>query len=370
MTSAPERLLIVKPSSFGDIIHTLPALDAVHRSWPRTAVDWIVKPEWMPLLQGHPMLREALPFPMSWRAWRRMIPLVRQRRYEMVLDLQGLLRSGVLSLCTGAPIRIGFANAREGSPWCYTRRVALPAGSANGRPPSLQESLQAPRHAIDRYLHLVREAGASSQAPVRFPLPSWPEAARWVDDWWDKAGLQPKDTVCVLHPAARWETKRWPAERFARLADRLVKEQGWRVILVAGPAERTQVEAVGRLMQQPYDDLSGRTTLPQLAALLARAALLITNDSGPMHLAVAVGIPVVALFGPTDPRKIGPYGPGHHVLQAGVDCSPCGRQRCTQGLACMNAISVEEAYAAALRVRRPDRVGVLSGCTGDVEQSK
>jgi lipopolysaccharide heptosyltransferase I len=351
MTGAPERVLLVKPSSFGDIIHTLPALDAIHRSWPGTAVDWIVKPEWMPLLEGHPMLRAVLPFPMNWRAWRRTISLVRARRYDMVLDFQGLLRSGVLSLCTGAPIRIGFANGREGSPWCYTRRVELPAGPTNGAASS-QASMHATMHAIDRYLHLAREAGVSIQTPVHFPLPSWPDAAQWVDRWWDEAGIQPNETVCVMHPAARWATKRWPAERFAMLADRLMMEQGWRVILVAGAAERAQAESVGRLMHRPPLDLSGRTTLPQLAALLRRAALLVTNDSGPMHLAVAVGTPVVAFFGPTDPRKIGPYGQGHLALQAEIDCSPCGRQRCVQGLACLNAISVDDAYAAALRLDR------------------
>jgi lipopolysaccharide heptosyltransferase I len=374
MTGAPQRLLLVKPSSFGDIIHTLPVLDAVHRSWPETAVDWIVKPEWMPLLEGHPMLREVLPFPMSWRAWRRMIPLLRQRRYEMVLDCQGLLRSGLLTLFTGAPTRIGFANGREGSPWCYTRRVGFADGSMSGTMRDASNPARgpsdAPTHAIDRYRHLARAAGVSIDAPVRFPLPAWPDAERWIDCWWEEAGIQPKETVCVVHPAARWLTKRWPAERFAALADRLVERQGWRIVLVAGAAEREQAAAAGALMKQPHVDLSGRTTLPQLAALLRRSALLLTNDSGPMHLAVAVGAPVVAFFGPTDPRKIGPYGPGHAVLRAGIDCSPCGRRRCAQGLACMNGISVDEAYAAAVRCRRDEQVGVASASAGGTARPK
>ena len=370
MTVAPERLLLVKPSSFGDIIHTLPVLDAIHRSWPRTAVDWIVKPEWMMLLEGHPMLRDVLPFPLSFGAWRRMIPLIRQRRYDMVLDLQGLLRSGLLSLCTGSPIRIGFANGREGSPWCYTQRIGLPSESPKGTPNALHASSHAPMHAIDRYLHLALEAGISTQGPARFPLPPWPEAEQWVDRCLAAAGIRPTERVCVIHPAARWVTKRWPADRFASLADRLAEEQGWRVILVAGSVERELVTAVTALMKRPFLDLSGRTTLPQLASLLRRAALLVTNDSGPMHLAVAVGTPVVALFGPTDPRKIGPYGQGHAVLQAGIDCSPCGRRRCTQGLACMNAISVDDAYAAALRCRQDERNWPVSACVGQTAQTE
>jgi heptosyltransferase-1 len=352
MTVAPERLLLVKPSSFGDIIHTLPVLDAIHHSWPRTAVDWIVKPEWVSLLEGHPMLREVLTFPMSWRAWQRTIPLIRQRRYDMVLDLQGLLRSGLLSRFTGAPTRIGFANGREGSPWCYTQRVELPCGSPMGLDGALSSPMHAPLHAIDRYLHLAREAGASIRTPVRFPLPSWPDAERWVERCWDEIGILSKEIVCVIHPAARWATKRWPAERFASLADRLVIEQGWRVIVVAGAREREQAASVTALMQQPHVDLSGHTSLPQLAALLRRAALLVTNDSGPMHLAVAVGTPVVALFGPTDPAAVGPYGSGHVVLRKGVDCSSCTRQRCVNGLACLTAISVDDVSTAVEGARR------------------
>jgi len=360
MTVAPERLLLVKPSSFGDIIHTLPVLDAIHHSWPRTAVDWIVKLEWITLLEGHPMLRETLPFPMSWRAWRRTIPLIRQRRYDMVLDLQGLLRSGLLTLSTGAPVRIGFATGREGSPWCYTRRIETPGGSmsaskrgvVSGRP-GHHASIHTPIHAIERYLHLAREAGVSIHGPARFPLPLWPDAERWADRCWEEADIRPTERICLIHPAARWATKRWPAERFASLADRLAGEQGWRVILVAGPKEREQAAAVTARTQRPHLDLSGRTTIPQLAALLRRATLLVTNDSGPMHLAVAVRTPVVALFGPTEPRAVGPYGPGHIVLRKEIDCSSCTRQHCVKALGCLGAISVEEVFEAVESSRHP-----------------
>ena len=350
MTAPPEQLLLVKPSSFGDIIHTLPVLDAIHRSWPRTAVDWIVKPEWMALLEGHLMLRDVLPFPTSWGAWRRSIAMVRSRRYDMVLDLQGLLRSGLLTVSSGSPMRIGFANGREGSPWCYTRRIETPGGSMGG---SRRVTNTAAIHAIDRYLFLAREAGVLIGGPVRFPLPPWPAAERWVDHAWEEAGIRPLERVCVIHPAARWATKRWPAERFAMLADRLAGEGGWRVVLVAGAGERDQAAEVSAMSKRPHLDLSGQTTLPQLAAVLRRAALLVTNDSGPMHLAVAVGTPVVALFGPTEPRAVGPYGPGHMVLWKAVDCSSCTRQHCVRDLACLTAITVEEVCAAVESIRRP-----------------
>ena len=180
---------------------------------------------------------------------------------------------------------------------------------------------------------------------VRFPLPAWPAARTWVDQLWGRERIGPQQPVCVIHPAARWVAKRWPAERFASVADRLSKE-GWCVILVAAAAQREESAEVSRLARSRLIDLVGQTTLPQLAALLGRASVLATNDSGPMHLAAAVGTPVVAIFGPTDPRKVGPYGPGHAVMTAPVDCSPCSRQRCVQGSACLNAIGVNEVVQA------------------------
>jgi lipopolysaccharide heptosyltransferase I len=333
MTPGPSTLLLVKPSSLGDIIHTLPVLDALHRSWPATAIDWIVKPEWAPLLEGHPMLRDVLRVPLRVGAWPSLAAELRRRRYEMVIDLQGLLRSGLLSWLTRAPVRVGFANGREGSPWFYNRRITPPPE---------------PVHAVERYRDLVRQLGVETAGAVRFPLPAWPTARTWAERFWADERIGPEQPVCVLHPAARWVTKRWPAERFASVAQRLMA-QGWRVILVAAVAQQALAAAVGRLAQGRVIDLAGRTTLPQLAALLGRASVLVTNDSGPMHLAAAVGTPVVAMFGPTDPRKIGPYGSGHAVLFKGIDCSPCHRQRCVQDGACLNAISVDAVVEAVDR---------------------
>ena len=334
MKTPPERLLLVKPSSLGDIIHALPVLDALHRRWPKSAIDWIVKPEWAPLLDGHPMLRDVLRFPTGWRGWRTTVAQLRRRRYEMVIDLQGLLRSGLLSWLSGAPSRVGFANGREGSPWCYTRRIMPPPD---------------PVHAVERYRDLVRQLGVEVEGSVRFPLPAWPAAEVWADRLWAAEGIGADESICVIHPAARWVTKRWPAERFASVADRVAAESGWRLMLVAAAPQKAQTAEVSRQMRRRPIDLVGRTTLPQLAVLLRRAAVLVTNDSGPMHLAAAVGTSVVAIFGPTDPRKIGPYGKGHTVLYKPVDCSPCRRQRCVQGLACLNAIEVDEVVAAISR---------------------
>jgi len=327
MISPPRRLLIIKPSSFGDIVHALPALDALHRSWAETSIDWLVNKEWAGLLHDHPMLESVLHFPGNFTEWRMLREHFRQRPYDMTIDLQGLLRSGMISLMTGSRIRVGFASGREGSSWFYTRRFRT-AHSA--------------MHAVDRNLDLVRQLGISTNGPITFPLPMTPESSAWVANLWVTLGISPTDRVCLVHPAARWATKRWPAENFAEMADRLVGQSHSRVIFIAAESQNDQVQQVLRRMNAQATNLTGQTTLTQLTALLRKASVLISNDSGPMHLAAAIGTPVVGIFGPTDPRKVGPYGQAHGVIHKGYDCTGCGRQRCRHGLHCLRTIDVED----------------------------
>jgi lipopolysaccharide heptosyltransferase I len=326
---SPRRLLIVKPSSFGDIIHTLPALDALRRHWPGTCIDWLVKDEWSELLLSQPALGKMLLLPRNPSGWRHLATLLRQHRYDMVIDFQGLFRSGVASWLSRAPRRIGFADAREGSGWFYTERIACDARA----------------HAVDRALQLLEGVGVPARTSPRFPF-SIPQASL---DW--AAALLGRERTCgrdvvVIHPAARWKTKCWPAENFARLADSLAAD-GARIFLVAGAPERGQADAVSALACHPPVNLAGQCTVLELAALLEKANLVISNDSGPMHLAAALDTPVIGLFGPTDPHRVGPYGRGHMALKKQFDCSACHRSRCARNQGCMQAISVGEVIAAA-----------------------
>jgi lipopolysaccharide heptosyltransferase II len=248
-----------------------------------------------------------------------------------------LLRSGLYTLMTGCPARAGFADSREGSAWCYSHRVKTSPGVV---------------HAVDRYLDLARQLGVAPDKTVAFPLFERSEERSWAERLWQREGIRAGEMICVLHPAARWEIKRWPAGRFAALADRLIAEDGLRVVLAGGPDQLHQIDDVGHEMKERALNLAGSTTLLQLAALLRRTNLLITNDSGPMHLAAAVGTPVVALFGPTDPRRVGPYGEGHIVLRKNIDCSRCNRRRCARDALCMRAIEVDEVFAAARQITR------------------
>jgi heptosyltransferase-1 len=331
----PGRILLIKPSSFGDIVHCLPVLAALKCHWSNAEVDWAVKREWAGLLTGHPMLRRVVLFPGTALEGVRSWQTLRRDGYDMVLDLQGLLRSGLYAALTGSPVRVGFDDSREGSSWFYSRRIKVSNDAV---------------HAVDRCLDLVRQIGVKTAPTPAFPVPDGKQEQEWVDDLWRRNRVRDGEAVCIVHPSARWETKRWPAERFAQLADRLIAQEGMRIMIVGSGGETSQIDQMLRQMNRPAINLAGQTELLQLAALLRRSNLLVSNDSGPMHLAAAVGTPVVAIFGPTDPSRVGPYGDGHVVLRKEIDCSRCTRRACIRDALCMKAIGVSDVFEAVRAV--------------------
>jgi len=343
--SEVRRLLIIKPSSLGDIVHALPTVAALRRRLPSAKLAWLVKREWAEVLDGNPDLNEVLAVDLSMKGWPAAIRTVRAGRFDVVVDLQGLLRSAVLGWMSGAPVRIGFANGREGSPWFYTDRIPVPAASI---------------HAVDRYLLIARALGAEPEkpGPSAFPLPYDAGAEAKVDALLAAAGVQTGTALVALNPSARWPTKRWPAESFAAVGDRLQQQVGVRVVVVGGAEDRPVGEAVMHAMRTAPIDLAGKTTMKELIALLRRLQLFITNDSGPMHLAAAVGTPVIALFGPTDPARTGPYGVGHTILRSGIPCSPCFSRRCMNAviMECMIAIHPQQVMESATKLLKGEEL--------------
>jgi lipopolysaccharide heptosyltransferase II len=281
------------------------------------------------------MLRRVVFFPGTvWeglRAW----PALRREDYDLVIDLQGLFRSGLYAALTGAPVRVGFDDSREGGSWFYSRRIKVSSEAV---------------HAVDRCLDLVRQIGVKTAPTPAFPVPDGKKQQEWVDGLWRRQQICDGEVVCIVHPSARWPTKRWPAQRFAQLADGLIAQERMRIMIVGSGSEANQIEQMSRQMSQPVINLTGETDLLQLAALLRRSDLLVSNDSGPIHLAAAVGTPVVAIFGPTEPSRVGPYGDGHVVLRKETDCSRCSRRACIRDALCMKAIGVSEVFAAVRAV--------------------
>jgi len=336
-----RHILIIKPSSLGDIVHAMPAVSALRQTFPQARLTWLVKKQWAPLVERIDGVDRVWPVDAGLWGWLSQVPGLRREHFDVAVDLQGLFRSAAMGWLSGVPARIGFANAREGAPRWYSQEVAVPS-------PDM--------HAVDRYL-LVTDAMGCGQArrpEFRFRIMRADRDA--VDRLLEQQGMMRGTPWIAMNVSARWPTKRWPAESFAAVADRLQREGLGRVVLIGGPDERPDAAAVQRAMKERAIDLTGQTALGQLPALLSQATVLITNDSGPLHIAAAVGTPVVALFGPTSPVRTGPYGAGHQVLTHHVSCSPCFSRSCfnREPLACLTHVTPDQVCSAVkLHERRP-----------------
>jgi heptosyltransferase-1 len=339
MIATIMRILIVKLSAIGDVVQALPTLEAVGKIYPGSEIDWVVEEAAAGILEGHPlidrllvsrrktwarMLRDPTTFTRSVGEIVRFLRRLRERRYDIAVDLQGLLKSGVVIGAARAKRKIGFDGTRELSYLFLNER--LPAYDRE-------------KHALERYLDVARYLGAVDPSPrCALPIERERAAMRTRIDGLVMNGRR----LVVINPIARWKTKLWDEQKFARLADRLVTERNALVVFTGSPDDRAVMERIRGMMQQNAVNWAGETTLRELAALASLADLFITTDTGPMHLAAAAGARVVALFGPTAPWRTGPYGPGHEIVRKGAACSPCYRRTCDVGVRCMGEITVED----------------------------
>ena len=332
--TAPSRVLIIKPSAIGDVVHALPVLNLLRRRWPSAHASWLVTPACAGLIEGHPQLDEVIPFDRKrfGRAWRNPAAAaalaafhrdLRRRRFDLVIDLQGLFRSGWLGFSTGSPVRVGTSTDREFG-WAFHTHIA-PVGGRD-------------RHAVDRYLSLAEHLGLGT-GPVEFVF---------ATDDADRAAvapLLPAEPFAVLVPTTNWATKRWPAERLAGLVRPLRDRFGLASVVAGVPGSPVIAGAV---------DLSGKTTLRQLVAVIERASLVVAPDTGPMHVAAALNRPLVTMFGPTDPARTGPYGRPDSVVRLDIPCSPCLSRRCVHQT-CLRSLQIEPVLAKAAEQLRDAR---------------
>jgi lipopolysaccharide heptosyltransferase I len=327
------RIALIKPSALGDIVQTLPVLTALRRRYPGAHISWLVNRTYEPLLRGHPDLDEVLPFDRGatrhglWRAtlnYARFLRDFRARRFDLVIDLQGLLRSGVFTAASAAARRVGLGSAREGAVWFYTDVVPVADFSAI--------------HAVDRYW-LVAEALGAGDGPKEFRLPIRDAERLWVEE----ALRDCPPPWLAFGVGSRWVTKRWPPEHFAELARRAQADFGGTVIFVGGDDEQPLGNLTGGRLAGPWRNLSGRTTLPQLTALLARADVMVANDTGPLHLAAALGRPVVAPYTCTRVALNGPFGQAARAVETRVACAGSYVKKCPR-LDCMAELTPQRLW--------------------------
>lgn len=295
-----QNILIIKPSALGDVVHALPVLGALRSAFPDAKITWMIRREFAPLLDCVTRLDEMLLFerkqmgrwytPAGWTALKDLIDRLRNSRFDLVLDLQGLLRTALFAWLSGCPVRVGMAHAREGAPLFYTHRVIRPAGSV---------------HMVDSYKAILEAIGVTSFDPhVTFQPPA--TAIEHAANLLRQANLVP-GRFAVLIPGSAHPAKCWPTERFAAAAERITRDYNLPIAAVGTAGEQKIISALQQVCGVPVIDFSGRTTIPQLVALLGQAALTVSNDTGPGHIAVAAQTPTILIFGPTNPGWVGPY---------------------------------------------------------------
>jgi heptosyltransferase-1 len=333
------KILFIKLSAIGDVVQTLPALEAIKKLYPESEITWIVEEAAADILNGHPlvdrllvsrrktwtgMLKNPLTFTQGLGGIIRFFSELRDTPYDIAIDFQGLFKSGLLIGLARATRKIGFDRTRELSYLFLNER--LPAYDIE-------------KHALERYLDAARYLGARDTATT-CTLPIEREIALIRQRIADvKEEGKP---LIVMNPVARWKTKLWQERNFAELADRLVQEKHASVIFTGSPADREVNQKIISMMKQKAINWAGKTTLRELAALAALSDLFITTDTGPMHLAAAAGAKVLALFGPTAPWRTGPHGQSHLIVRTGIDCSPCYKRTCNDDVRCMEGITVED----------------------------
>ncbi|MBN2179592.1 MAG: lipopolysaccharide heptosyltransferase II [Deltaproteobacteria bacterium] len=336
------NLLIVKLSAIGDVVHTLPSLAALRRRFPDAHITWVIEEASSDLIESHPYLdRVIISHRKQWitnlrnikkigpalEEIRQFIAALRERRYDMVIDFHGLFKSALIVGISGAKRKIGYNSLQELSGLFLNEKI--------------YEDME--KHAVDRYLDLPRYLGANIESP-EFLIPLREENRLRVDTLLKEHKIDGDSPFVAVNPVAFWKTKLWEEKKFAELCDRIASELKTKVVFTGGKNDDV-VERIQYMMNFYSANLTGKTSLRDLAYLYELATVVVTTDSGPMHIAAAVGTPTVALFGPTDPLRTGPYGEGHRVIRKGLHCSPCFKKECDT-VRCMKEITVDDVFGA------------------------
>lgn len=336
------KILILKPSSLGDVIHALPVLRLLKAHFPASQIHWWLDVSLVPLLEKDPDLAGIVQFqrkrwaaPQRWPEIARSLQSMRRQRFDWAIDLQGLARSGIFAWLAGAGLTVGLDNEREG-----TREGAR-----------LFYDLVPPRadthtHAVDRYLAVLPLLGVPVHRNFQW-LPPRPDIAAQLEQKWSVSAAP----WILLMPGGRWNNKRWPVEYFEALVKLMASaRRDVKFAILGSKDERGLGQTISAAAPERCLNLAGQTSLAEMMEWIRAGKLVITNDSGPMHVAAAIGRPVIALFGPTHPASTGPYGQLNNVLQDGtLPCVPCMRHKCAyrDPLACLYSIHPESVFEKA-----------------------
>ncbi|MFW6380977.1 MAG: glycosyltransferase family 9 protein [Bacillota bacterium] len=351
-----KRILLVRLSAIGDVIHALPIARAVRNHYPEAYVTWIVEKKAYNLVEMNPYLDRVILLPKaSWKRefktdkWgtikkaRRFFKKISRQGFELALDVHGLFKSAFSARMCGANVIYGPRDGRELSGFFYDYKLAPPEDRV---------------HQVERNLQLAAEFGAEPDRIDYGLLTSGVDEAR-IDDLLADSGVDRHRELVVINPYTTWSSKNWPAIRYSQLTHFLIDDYGVEIIFTGGPRDQQGINEILRGIDNPElaHNFAGLTGLRDLTVLYRRARLFIGGDTGPMHLAAAVNTSVLALMGPTDPRTHGPYGAGHTVIQQDLSCKNCWEQQCPKNNECMYKISVDRVREAADKYLRKENGG-------------
>jgi predicted lipopolysaccharide heptosyltransferase III len=333
----PKRVLVIKLRYLGDVLLSTPVLAALKAAFPAARLSMLVNPGTETMIVTNPHLDELLIAERAGSPLRqlRFAAALRRRRFDLVLDLTDGDRAAILSRLTGAPIRVGFNREGRWRGRLYTHVVPV---------------REQPMPMTRQHLMALEVLGI----PVAPSLPvltirASDEAAAGAS--LGAVDISPGERFVAVHPGARWWFKSWPADRFAGLIDYIQGKLGVKAVLLGSVADQETAEAILNRVKTGHRSLVGRLTLLELAGLLRQAALFVGNDNGPMHIAAAMGTPVIGLFGPADPRIWGPAGQDHAIFYKGVDCRPCFPGGCLRGEQnCLRLIALDEVIPVVERM--------------------
>ena len=346
-----KRILIIKPSSLGDVVHTLPVAHAIKRCYPASHIGWIIQKTFTPIIEHDPAVDELIPIHIPstsdpkanrgayYQAFKATLSTITELRrrfaikpYDFVLDLHASFRSGLLALTNPGGMRIGFAEAKELNPLFQHKKLATNPDK---------------HHAVDKNIVFANFLECPPE-PQDFHVFVSGQARNKVHEFLSKKGITDSDIVVYANPAARWETKFWTVPAWAELADMLVKHNNIFVVFAGSPQDVHYIEQITKNVKTRVVSAAGKLNLAEAVALIERANVYVGVDSGPMHIAAFTGTPVVALFGPTEPDKVGPYGHGHKVITLDdLDCLGCRKRQCSDRQ-CLETMSPSTVYEATL----------------------
>lgn len=347
-----KRILIIRLSSIGDVLHATPVAKALKTACPSCRITWIVSKTAAGLLNGNPYIDEILiwsredfeaaaknrRFGQLRKLWLELKVFYRQKSFDIALDIHGLFLTGAILYASKTPRRIGMAKTRELNRFFMTEQAPDPESG----------------HVIDRYLSVLRPLGIQAKDRTMTLLVSQENEKR-AAQFFRQNGLDESKPIVMVNPKTSWRSKNWPPKHFAaclRLIDKTAQ-----VILCGGPQDAPDADEIKKLAGRSAVNAAGRTSLPELAALLKKSAVLLTGDTGALHIAIALGTPTVSLWGPTSPQQYGPLAGNHKTLLSPHSCRGCHKTTCrSKATACMAAITPEAAAAsinAILTSRHP-----------------